>query len=227
MSNTIDRIIYHMNQDHHLALVDYVVVYGKVPPAQFNKDSVRIIDVDETKILLQYDTADTKGNQLILIWNETIENENITVSGVTDIKSKLIAMAKYSAEKQGLSLTQFNKVWAPKKLLLWFMYALGAFLFTSSWDPTLPRKVISASPSLTSLTSAAPAILKSLAAHSETKVRLFTVAIYFTHIFEILAVSWPKLTKHRTSFSKKLLWALMHFFEGFLIFRRLDDAIES
>lgn len=216
-----------MNQDHHMALVDYVVVYGKIPRGHFQENSVKIVQVDDTRLTLLYDTADTKANNLGLIWNETVENENLHVTAISDVKGKLIAMAKYAAEKQGLAHKRLTKVLPPKKPSQLVFYVLAALLFSSSVDPTWLRSAISKNSWLSALTSAAPAALKSLAVWTETKIRIITAATYAIHLVEIFVVSWPKLTKYRTSFFKKLVWAAMHFIEGFAIFERLDEAIEK
>ncbi|KAM9887780.1 hypothetical protein OXX69_013236 [Metschnikowia pulcherrima] len=54
MTDPSARIITHMNKDHHLAVLDYVVVYGNENLKDIDTSSVRITNVTEEHLVLAY-----------------------------------------------------------------------------------------------------------------------------------------------------------------------------
>lgn len=226
MSDHSKRIISHMNKDHQLALVDYVVVYGKVPIHQLEPESVQISAVDEKTLTLSF-KRNSKPEEIALVWNEIPEGDNIQVNALMDVKAKLISMAKHAANVQGYSHKQLKKVVLPNKPLQVFMYFAGVAILLGSIDKHWGRKVIARDAFLSRLAAQAPSILKTVGAFLEDHVRTFGIAMYAVHLVEIAIVSLPKLNKFRASGSRKLAWTTMHFFEGFLIFKRLNKALED
>ena len=68
------RIIKHMNKDHQLAVIDYVVVYGNIKASDIIKPSVHMVDVNETKLVIVYDTTKSKSPQTLSIdWESETE----------------------------------------------------------------------------------------------------------------------------------------------------------
>lgn len=215
-----------MNKDHQLALVDYVVVYGKIPAHLLDHPSVHITAVDEESLTLSY-KRNGREEQLVLVWNELPEADKVEVNGFMDIKAKLISMAKYAADVQGYSHKQLKKTVLPNRPEQVFMYLLGIVLAIGSVDKHFIRKIISKDASLSQLASYAPSALKTTGVFLEDHVKTIAIAMYAIHLVEIAVVSLPKLKQYRASTLRKWAWALMHFVEGFLIFKRLKKALED
>ncbi|QRG40423.1 hypothetical protein FDK38_004896 [Candidozyma auris] len=215
-----------MNKDHQLALVDYVVVYGKVPLGELDPSSVQMIAVDEKSTTLSF-KRNSKTEELKLSWNELPEGDKVQVNSIMDIKAKVIAMAKYAASVQGFSHQQLKKVVLPNRPTQVFMYLVAVALALGTVDKYWLRNLISKDVYLSQLVSYTPKILKTWGALFEDHVRTFTIALYAVHLVEIAVVSLPKLNKYRASTWRKLAWAGMHLVEGFLIFPRLNKALEE
>ncbi|KAF3985007.1 hypothetical protein FT663_05416 [Candidozyma haemuli var. vulneris] len=226
MSDHSKRITSHMNKDHQLALVDYVVVYGKIPVHQLEPSSVQMTAVDEKSLTLSY-KRNAASEEIVLVWNELADDDKIEVNGFMDIKAKLISMAKYAARVQGYSHKQLKKVVLPNRPPQVFMYLVAIVLALGSIDKFWVRNIINNDAFLSSLTSRAPAFLKSAGSFLEDHVRTIAIAMYAIHLVEIAIVSLPKLKAYRASGPRKLAWTTMHFLEGFLIFKRLNKALED
>ncbi|KAM3124225.1 hypothetical protein ACQ2H7_002461 [Candidozyma auris] len=223
VSSRIDNEEY---EDHQLALVDYVVVYGKVPLGELDPSSVQMIAVDEKSTTLSF-KRNSKTEELKLSWNELPEGDKVQVNSIMDIKAKVIAMAKYAASVQGFSHQQLKKVVLPNRPTQVFMYLVAVALALGTVDKYWLRNLISKDVYLSQLVSYTPKILKTWGALFEDHVRTFTIALYAVHLVEIAVVSLPKLNKYRASTWRKLAWAGMHLVEGFLIFPRLNKALEE
>lgn len=227
MSDPKHRIISHMNKDHQLALLDYVVVYGKETPSAVDADSVIITDVSEEFLALSYNKDDGSSGDLKLVWDEVPEHENVKVGKMGDIKAKLVAMAKYAAGKQGYSHKKVDKVVLPAKVDLYIMYIFAAAVAVTLYDKTYIRRVILRDGFLSYLAAKAPQLLANGYALFEKHIKPIAATIYGIHLIEIAAVSWPRASKYRMSLSNKLIWAFMNFVEGFLVFSRLNQVVED
>lgn len=216
------RIIGHMNGDHHLAVVDYVVVYGNVKLSELNTESVAISNVDDQYLTLSYELTDGKSKDLELEWNLIEESENVTVSSLRDVKDKLIAMAKYAAHKQGFSHLQITKV-LPPTLTSFALYPFGLFLVISAIDPTLIGRLTANDPLVTKALPYIPDTIKLVYNYTEKKALIIAVGMYAVHIFEIISTTLPTIKRYRIPQTQGLLWILMHFFEGFFVILRLKS----
>lgn len=215
------RIISHMNADHHLSVLDYVVVYGKVNLSDLKPETAAISDVDDQYITLTYELADGKSKSLELEWNLIEESQNVNVSSLRDAKDKLIAMAKYAANKQGFSHTKITKV-LPPTALSYPMYIFGLFLIVSSIDPTLIRKLTANDPLVAKALPYIPAAIKLVYSLSEQHALKIGITMYLVHIYEIIVSTLPKLKCYRVPPAQGLLWVIMHFFEGFFVILRFN-----
>lgn len=203
-----------MNQDHQLALVDYTVVYGHEHLSSFRRETVQIIDVDEESLTLTYKTQVGATKNLVIIWNEAKEDQDLKVADFRDIKAKLIAMAKYSASKQGYSYKRITAVEGPNNLISYSMYALAAFFFTLCMKKPLIGIFFGL------------LFSKKTIALAEKYVVPFTVAVYGIHAAEMFFVVYPMTVKYRMPFKTQLSWLAMNFFEGFLVPLRLKKLGE-
>lgn len=227
MSNPKDRIISHMNKDHQLALLDYVVVYGQESASDINAESVIITDVSEDYLALSYHKDNGKANDLKLSWNDFPEDENVKVGKMADIKSKLVAMAKYAAGKQGYSHRKVDQVLFPSKPDLYFMYIFASAVALTLYDKTFVRRAIQRDGFLSGLLAKAPLFLASGYSLFENHIKTIAATTYGIHVIEVATVTWPKVSKYRMSLSKKLAWAFMNFIEGFVVFFRLNKLLDE
>ncbi|SGZ49809.1 CIC11C00000000081 [Sungouiella intermedia] len=226
MSDPRTRIISHMNKDHQLALLDYVVVYGGENVSHVDAESVIITDVSEEHLALSYNKENGNNQDLKLIWEEVPENEKVKVDQMGDIKAKLVAMAKYAAEKQGFSHKRVDKVSLPKKLDLYLMYLAFAVSLATLYDKTLVRRLVQNDKLLRTIAAKCPELLAKGYSYIENHITPIFSTIYGIHVVEILTVTWPRVNKLRMSLKNKLVWATMNFVEGFLVFSRLNKLEE-
>lgn len=215
------RIIGHMNADHHLAVLDYVVVYGKVDLSDLKPESAAISDVDDQYLTLTYELADGKSKSLELEWNLIEESQGVTVSSLRDAKDKLIAMAKYAAHKQGFSHTQITKV-LPPTALSFPLYIYGLFLIVSSIDPTLIGKLTANDPLVAKALPYIPSTIRLVYNLTEQHALKIAITMYLLHVLEIVFSTLPKLKRYRVPPAQGLLWTVMHFFEGFFVILRFN-----
>lgn len=209
-----------------MALLDYVVVYGGENVSHVDAESVIITDVSEEHLALSYNKENGNNKDLKLIWEEVPENEKVKVDQMGDIKAKLVAMAKYAAEKQGYSHKRVDKVSLPKKLDLYLMYLAFAVSLATLYDKTLVRRLVQNDKLLLTIAAKCPELLAKGYSYFENHITPIFSTIYGIHVVEILTVTWPRVNKLRMSLKNKLVWATMNFVEGFLVFSRLNKLEE-
>ncbi|CAI5755813.1 unnamed protein product [Candida verbasci] len=219
-----ERIISHMNKDHQLALIDYVVVYGDVDPKYLVEDSVQIKSVDEKQIVIEYDRI--KPNQtktLLLYWSDAKENEDIKVNGLSDIKSKLISMAKYCANEQGFEVKKLTKVIGPTLLSL-PMYPIWLVLILNSINPIILRNLFKNDNLLNTILSYLPSNVPHLYSLFENHSLRIAIGLGIVHATEVLLFTRNYLRKYRTPTIQRYQWYIMHLIEGFFVILRLKNA---
>ncbi|KAF5208905.1 hypothetical protein EJF18_70192 [Clavispora lusitaniae] len=224
MSDPKQRIISHMNKDHQLALVDYVVIYGNVPLASFVPSSVQISDVNESQLDISYQKIDGEKKTLPIVWNHAVEREGVAVHSLSDVKGKLVAMAKYAADKQGYSHVQIKTVAYPRRPLEIGLYVFGAAILATLYDKHLLRRLAANDRLFSAVASYLPFLGK---VHTvfENHVKTIAVAMYGIHIVEIFTWTLPLARKYRIPFPQRLGWAAMNFVEGFMVPRRLKSLV--
>ncbi|CAD1808511.1 hypothetical protein FOB58_000799 [Candida parapsilosis] len=221
MSDPSARIKSHMNKDHQLALRDYVVVYGSVDPKYLVEDSVGIKEVDTEKIVIEYDVINPSSTKsLKLKWNDAKENEQISVKSLSDIKSKLIAMAKYSAGKQGFAEKKLTKIFGPDAQGI-PMYPIWAILLLNAYNPTILRSVAINSAWIKKAIEYLPSVAFAIYNWSELHALKLCIGLFVAHLGEILFISGPFLKKYRAPFGVRLVYYIMNLIEGFPVLLRL------
>lgn len=220
MSDPKNRIISHMNKDHQIALVDYVVIYGNVKLSSFVADSVKIADVSEEKLVLSYKDYTGEMKTQTIIWNNAIELEGVRVLSMKDIKAKLIAMAKYAAKKQGVSHVQIKKAIPPQRPIGYLMYVYALATAITLYDKHLLRHLL-ASTSFFSWVGTHLPFLATAFRYFENKIGVLSLTVYAIHLIEALAVTLPRTRKYRVPVPQNYIWLAMNFIEGFPAFLRL------
>lgn len=219
-----DQVLAHMNKDHQLALLDYIVVYGNIRSQDIVKSSVKLTLVDKEKMTINYNIKRSNALQTLeLEWRNAIEPNYIVVSKPGDIRPKLISMAKYAAAKQGYSHIQLKRAIPPKGAIL--MYFLFIFLAASAWDYKKVKQWLASDPLLSRIAPYLPLLLYNFI--DSMNKRLVFFVTYGIHIFEATCIMFPRTIRYRLPLSKKIAWCTMNFFEGFftlLRFRAYSEA---
>ncbi|KAI3405233.1 hypothetical protein KGF56_001978 [Candida oxycetoniae] len=225
MSDPSTRIKSHMNKDHQLSLNDYVIVYDSVDPKYLVEDSVHITDVDTNHLVIEYDlikpnSATSITKTLALYWTDAEEAENIQVKSLSDIKGKLIAMAKYCAEKQGYAMTKITKIVGPSPLAL-SIYPSWLVLLLNAYNPNILKRLFANDALFNRIVKFLPSAVISAYQFTEINALKIAIGLFIVHFGEILFVSRPLLKKHRTPENVRVYWYLMHIIEGFFVILRL------
>lgn len=227
MSDPAQRIIGHMNADHHLSLIDYVIYYGKVDESILVENSVGISSIDSERVVIDYKTTNSDTfNHFTLKWTDAVENQDIPVKNLTDLRPKLVAMAEYAAAKRGYSHQQIKKVVlpGPKQFL---MYVAFAILMMNSYDPLLLSRLLANDWLFNTVVAFIPQGVKNFYLLTAKHAARISVATYIIHIIEILIFTLPFLKKYRVPLKQRLAWIFMHFFEGYLVISRLKELAKS
>ncbi|OBA23216.1 hypothetical protein METBIDRAFT_36458 [Metschnikowia bicuspidata var. bicuspidata NRRL YB-4993] len=220
MTDPAYRIKNHMNKDHHLALVDYVVVYGKERLSNIDVHSVHIAHVTVDELALKYKAKNGMEQDLKLEWNSVDDGEGLRVESMLDIKAKLIAMAKHAAQKQGFSHKQITKILPPKTVTPFVAYAFAALSVATYIKRDFLRSVLGLVFSQNS-----PGV-ESFLVFAEKRVLPIAGAMYAIHLLEMLFLVRPKTVKYRMPWPTKLAWMTFSFFEGYLCVPRLNSLTE-
>lgn len=220
MADPKNRIISHMNKDHQMALVDYTVVYGSECLGEFQPETVAISDVDIETLTLSYVSKDGSTRKLPLRWNDTPDDEGVKVAAMSDIKAKLIAMAKYAAAKRGLSHKQVKTIIWPSFKDSVVLYSYAALTVATLFKKDILRVICQ------KLFTQMPGGLLKFLNFYEKYYLTIAVVTYVCHIFEMIFLVYPKTVKYRMPSRVQITYLLFNFFEGYFMFKRLKSATE-
>ncbi|KAK6205116.1 uncharacterized protein RJT21DRAFT_117589 [Scheffersomyces amazonensis] len=208
MSEASKRIISHMNDDHQLALIDYLVIYGEQELYTFKQSSVKLTDVNEKSFTLNYETISNESKKITIHWADASEAEVLKVNSLKDVKDKLISMAKYAAAKQGYSHKRLTKVLPPNNLFALSLYILIPVLITNHFKPKLIPSYLGKDLLYLQIVKYIPAIIS-----KNQSFILYVIA--FLHVLETLFFTIPRLVQFRAPFKQSVAWIIMGLFEGF------------
>ncbi|KAK6456459.1 uncharacterized protein RJT20DRAFT_135212 [Scheffersomyces xylosifermentans] len=218
-----ERIIGHMNKDHQLALIDYLVVYGNVELSTIVQPSVAISKVDEKTLVIDYkSTQDSKTHSFSIDWADASEHENVKVTQLSDLKDKLVAMAKYAADKQGFSHKQIKKVLYPSAISS-PMYLAFIVLFLNAYDPYILRNLFGKDAIFQKIIPYLPAFATNLYGLFESNAAKIAIVLGLVHLTEVTFFTLPQTRKYRVPFPQRIQWILMHLFEGFFVILRFKS----
>ena len=234
MSDPSARIISHMNNDHQLSLNDYVVIYGRTDFKTLIEDSVQITEIDPEHIVLEFKLQNlAKVQNLALYWSDAQEYENITVKSWSDLKGKLIAMAKYCADKRGLAVKKLTKVEAPSILgpaafESLRMYPQWALMLLNAYDPNIISRAFANDFLLNKVSCFLPTSVFAFYHYVfEKHVSKLIAAYIIGHLIEIVFFTRPILKKHRAPTNVRVKWYLLNMVEGFPVLLRLKNLTKD
>ncbi|RLV89180.1 hypothetical protein JA1_005286 [Spathaspora sp. JA1] len=211
------RITSHMNADHQLALIDYLTVYADINPNNLIESSVKITHVDTKQLIIDYNLiADPESSKTFAIyWDDALENENVKVKEMKDIKGKLIAMAKYCAAEQGFAVKKLTKV-IPPTIASGPVFLLWGFLFLNIYNPNILRGI----------SGFKKYVIDVLPFYKKIESNSLKIAIGLgiIHICEIVFFTRGYLRKYRTPTRQRYGWYGLQLIEGFYVIQRLVKA---
>ncbi|EDK40967.1 hypothetical protein PGUG_05065 [Meyerozyma guilliermondii ATCC 6260] len=215
------RIKSHMTRDHNLALLDYLVVYGKVNANAIEPGTINMTDVNTESFTICFYTSSPQ--KVTIRWKDAWESENLPVDDISDVKPKLVSMAKYAAAKQGYAHTQINKTVPPTPA----SYPMYVYFVVAGWAAFAPasfQKFVANNYVLSRIAALLPLTFRS---YLSKNIRKIFIGTYIVHLFEIFTYSIPTFIKYRVPAAQRLQWTLMHFVEGFLVPLRLKKLKEG
>ncbi|EGV65328.1 hypothetical protein PSN45_002523 [Yamadazyma tenuis] len=220
------KIISHMNGQHQLASVDYLVVYGHVDLSQLAENSAKITAVDDKSFDISYDLKSSPNHKITLKWDEIEDGEGVVVSSMKDIKAKLVAMAKYAANKQGFSHVQITD-YPPLSKETALFASLSVIFLIGSYDLNWLKRLLKQNPIFSTLTPFLPGFLWKVLDFSGRNIRTISAGMYIIHVIEILLTTGPALRKYRFPPAQRVAWLFVHFLEGFYSIIKMNKLIES
>ncbi|KAK6455990.1 uncharacterized protein RJT20DRAFT_41040 [Scheffersomyces xylosifermentans] len=224
---TSQQIVDYMNNEHQLALIDYIVVYGKVELRTIVQDSVKLLEIDEKTLTINYTSSnDSYLYTSVINWVDALENEQVTVEHLADAKAKLLAMAEYSAAKQGFSHKQIKTVSYPSGLVSYSLYALFVVLALNWYDPTILRTIFGNEFFQRVFSYLPAAVAISYLFIERWSFRIF-VGLAIPHSAEVFIFTIPGTRKYRVSWSQSIQWNIMNFFVGFFLVLRFNRLAQE
>lgn len=206
------RIISHMNKDHQLALIDYLVVYGDARP-NTSEFSPQITAINEKSMQISYIEQDGSRAIKTFKWDEIPDNNSTKVTSINDLKTKLVAMAKYAAGKQGYSHVTVQKY--PKfTISRLFMTVVLAVLAVGCYDKTALQLIMKKDPVSGLIYGYMPTMGRKMLGYLAENIRLFTLILYSVHVGEVTFLMAPMLRRYRVG-RARIAWYLACLIEGF------------
>lgn len=224
MSDPSERIIGHMNEDHQLALSDYLVHYGKVQDSNLDETTAQISRLDLESFEIEYSTSRGVQHTKTLVWSEIKEGDD--VKEWRDIKDKLVTMAKHSASERGYSHQKIDKVLLPKVYSAW-MYAAVAVLLYASYDLKGLKTLVKNDSLLQSIAPHIPVIATKYLDLIGSKAGQILGVLGVIHVIEFFVVSNPLFVKYRVPGWKRVAWSFMAIIEGFPANLRFKSLIQK
>lgn len=218
------RIIAHMNKGHQISIVDYLVVYGDVKLSEIVSSSAQISAINEKAVDITYVTKSGTKQTKTLVWSEIPEKDNVDVKGMSDLKAKLVSMAKYAAAKQGYSHVQVNEYPQFNKdsvLMTAFLiiFALGVY------DMKLLKLLLANDPITSSISPYFPVQLWDFLKLVENNFKSVVFGIYAIHVGEVLFYTIPQMIKFRVPLPQSIAWCSLHSIEGYFSIWKFQKTI--
>lgn len=195
------KILAHMNQDHKLALQDYLAVYGGVRITNaISNIKLKAISNDSLLIAFTHRDVDFEIEKPIAL--------DPPLGSLGEARERLVEMAKYAADKRGYSHKQIKEILYPTKIYEFVLLGLVWNLIISWYNPHYFYCIF---------------LQKWLGILGTNSVLLFLQkynnAILYTtavlHVLEAAFVMAPLLAKYRVPIDYRVEWLAATVFEGF------------
>lgn len=220
------RIISHMNKDHQLAVIDYLVVYGNIKPSDLVQTSALISSVSEKSMIIDYESKSSGKKSITFNWKDLQEDENVKVDSMKDLKSKLVAMAKYAAKKQGYSHIRVT-LYPDLDLNTLFMFSIGGLFMLAVIDLPLMKALFAKDPITSAITAYFPGPVWSVLNFAGDNIKLITFTMYLIHIFEVAFAIIPRIIKYRVPIPQAICWLVVNFIEGFIAILKFNKLVDQ
>ncbi|CAH6718285.1 hypothetical protein CLIB1444_01S03356 [[Candida] jaroonii] len=220
------RIISHMNKGHQISIIDYLVVYGNVKLSELVESSAQISAINETSMDITYLTKSNTKQTKTFEWKDIPEGENVIVKDMSDLKAKLVSMAKYAASKQGYSHVQLTEYPELSKGTI-VMTSILAIFMLGFYDITLLKQLLKNDPITSFISPYFPVKFWSLLELVGRNFRTFVTGVYAIHLGEAMFYTIPNMIKFRVPLPQSICWFGLHFIEGYLTILRFKKLKTS
>lgn len=197
----------HMNKDHRLAIEDYLAVYGNVIiDEKISNIKLKAIELDHMEISFNH-----KDIEFEIVKPVAIEPP---MDSIQDLRSKLVEMAKYSANKRGYSHVQIQDITYPTKPLEFLLLLAVLLCATACFYPNLVFDSF--------LNYILPSSLSSFLQKYTISI---AVGLLVIHIIELKFVFLPKLNFYRVPIDLKLEWGFYCLLDGLSTIKRFERLV--
>jgi len=203
------RILSHMNQQHRLAIEDYLCVYGHV--IINNKiDNIKMTQISNESMTITF-THDDLDFQI----EKPIPFEP-PLKDLNESRERLIEMAKFAANKRGYSHSQITDYVYPS--LYNYILIFIIYLPLLSWFiPSILKNQLV----LTYLLSQSKI---DWLLENSLNITYLTISIHF---FECILIFRPKLNKFRVPTDYLIEWYIAGIIEGFPAIKRFNKLVKE
>ncbi|ODQ63771.1 hypothetical protein NADFUDRAFT_53425 [Nadsonia fulvescens var. elongata DSM 6958] len=230
---TKSRIMSHMNADHPLSIVDYLVHYGQVAPAAIGNQSPgaenppRIVDFNYTDMTIEYYSSTDNVLSSGSMTKEVIIPLDPPIDSPAGARSSLVNMAQVAANARGFAPHQLNEFRGPVSVIDYGTLGIIGYLFGVVAVPGLflqPFELLGSKGLLNGGTLLERTPLTSEVEKWAGPVLALTIVV---HVFEIMLVIAPILKRYRAPLAVKVKWIVSTFFEGINSVLRLKAIIRG
>lgn len=211
-----ERVVSHMNSDHHDALSMFLEVYNKVPHAEAQTAQLEDIRLYGMTI----STADYPNRAKSPRTNFFIPFEP-ALSGYEEVRQKVVEMHKYCLKSLGRSDITIQEYRRPRGFgAVMFTVCLATFIAFSRRSNFLPGS---------ELYSRLLHHVPNFATFCYKVQPLVIGSMVVIHTIEALHLSIYRLRPHSVAIGSKVwsLWVLNDFIEGFTVLQRFDALVEE
>ncbi|KAK9458178.1 hypothetical protein V1511DRAFT_491956 [Dipodascopsis uninucleata] len=198
-----DRIIKHMNDDHQVALRDYLTFYKGIVPA---RRPVQLLDISVSSLKIGYKIIHNKGIDEL---EATIEL-NPPMNHLAEARDVLVGMALQASEGLGYAtLTPLDEFKPPTLLSLPIIALVSVGIYFVYWNPTYINDPNS--------------VLRTYKVYGiEIVPLLLKIAFWIAIVYHIIeaAVIYIWTGMYRVPSIKRTGWVVCAFFEGFPALQR-------
>lgn len=210
--STVDvqsRILSHMNKDHRLAIEDYLAVYGDVIiNDKIANIKLKSIELDHMEISFNHFDIEFEIIKPIPI--------DPPMQDFSELRSKLVDMATYAANKRGYSHLQIQDISYPTKIWEYVLISLVFVCFFGAFYPHILYNYC------------LDYLLPSYLTFTLRKFnKLIAISLLLIHIVELKLVLLPKLNHYRVPTDFKIEWVIFCLIDGRASIERFNQLIKT
>ncbi|SCU94206.1 LADA_0G07206g1_1 [Lachancea dasiensis] len=199
-----EGIVAHMNKSHKLALEDYLFAYGHVRMTD-EIANVRLEKIELTHMTISFNHFDVEFEiEKVILFEPPLKEWS-------EVRPRLIEMAKFAASKRGFSHIQINEMSYPTGVAAYAFLVLVFFPMICYWY----RPVLNYVPLVGSYFNNGPLLIG---------IELGALAIHIAECFYFLK---PRLDFYRVPTDFLIEWYFFGLIEGYPTVRRFEKVVKE